>query len=266
MDNGNLSPKINELRERLAESVRICVREELLESFGHVSARDPESKRIFVLRHLHERLDRVTAQDFIEVDEAGRPVGGKVEPPKEVFLHTAIYCKRQDINAVVYSHPLYSTILGVLGKQILPLLANCTFIKSGIRLFDVPRFIGTSEMAELMISELGSSVALLLRGSGLVTVAENIQEATLLSILIEKSAKVQYMASAIGEPKPIVPDDMPGKLAPCQRTSSNRPGDTTYPSPGAERQAAPRVGQEPQSHRILLTDFKTASVSFFMIV
>jgi ribulose-5-phosphate 4-epimerase/fuculose-1-phosphate aldolase len=33
---------------------------------------------------------------------------------------------------------------------------------------------------------------LLLRGSGLVTVAENIQEATLLSILIEKSAKIQF--------------------------------------------------------------------------
>jgi len=212
MNNGDASPKINELKERLAESVRICVREELLENFGHVSARDPESKRIFVLRHLHERLDRVTAQDFIEVDEGGRTVGGKVEPPKEVFLHTAIYRKWQDINAVVYSHPLYSTILGVLGKQIVPLLANCTFIKSGIRLFDVPRFIGTSEMADLMINELDSSVALLLRGSGLVTVAESIQEATLLSILIEKSAKIQYMASAIGEPKPIVPDDMPGKF------------------------------------------------------
>lgn len=50
MNNGDASPKINELKERLAESVRICVREELLENFGHVSARDPESKRIFVLR------------------------------------------------------------------------------------------------------------------------------------------------------------------------------------------------------------------------
>ena len=69
---------MDELKERLAESVRICVREELLESFGHVSARDPESKRIFVLRHLHERLDKVTAQDFIEVDEGGRTVGAGV--------------------------------------------------------------------------------------------------------------------------------------------------------------------------------------------
>jgi ribulose-5-phosphate 4-epimerase/fuculose-1-phosphate aldolase len=67
-------------------------------------------------------------------------------------------------------------------------------------------------MAEIMIKELDSSVALLLRGSGLVTVAENIQEATMLSILIEKSAKVQYMASAIGEPRPIVADEMPGKF------------------------------------------------------
>ena len=66
MKNNDASHRMDELKERLAESVRICVREELLESFGHVSARDPESKRIFVLRHLHERLDKVTAQDFIE--------------------------------------------------------------------------------------------------------------------------------------------------------------------------------------------------------
>ena len=34
----------------------------------------------------------------------------------------------------------------------------------------------------------------------------------MLSILIEKSAKVQHMASAIGEPRPIVADEMPGKF------------------------------------------------------
>jgi ribulose-5-phosphate 4-epimerase/fuculose-1-phosphate aldolase len=203
---------ITELKERLAESIRICVREELLENFGHVSARDPESQRIFVLRHLHERLDRVTANDFIEVNEHGKSLQGNTEPPKEVSLHAAIYRSRKDVNGIVYSHPLYSTILGVLGKEILPLLANCTFIKSGIRVFDVPRYIGDHQTADLMIKELSSSVALLLRGSGLVTVAENIQEATMLSILIERSAKVQYMASAIGDPKSIVAADMPGKF------------------------------------------------------
>ena len=204
--------RITELTERLAESIRICVREELLENFGHVSARDPKSQRIFVLRHLHERLDRVSGKDFIEVDETGKPIRKGTEPPKEVLLHTAIYRRRQDVNGIVYSHPLYSTILGVLGRPILPLLANCVFIKSGIRVFDVPRYIGNSPTADLMINELGTSVALLLRGSGLVTVAENIQEATLLSILIERSAKVQYMASAIGDPKAIVDADMPGKF------------------------------------------------------
>lgn len=203
---------ITELRERLAQSIRICVREELLENFGHVSAREPESQRIFVLKHLHERLDRVSANDFIEVNEYGKPIRENTEPPKEVSLHTAIYRRRKDVNGIVYSHPLYSTILGVLGREILPLLANCTFIKSGIRVFDVPRYIGNSQTAELMINELGSSVALLLRGSGLVTVADNIQEATLLSILIERSAKLQYMASAIGDPKAIVDADMPGKF------------------------------------------------------
>jgi len=192
----NEERRITELKERLAQSIRICVREELAE----------------VLQHLHERLDRVTANDFIEVTEYGKPIRENTEPPKEVLLHTAIYRQRKDVNGIVYSHPLYSTVLGILGRQVLPLFANCHFIKSGIRVFDVPQYIGNSQTAELMINELGSSVALLLRGSGLVTVAENIQEATLLSILIERSAKVQYMASAIGDPKAIVAADMPGKF------------------------------------------------------
>ena len=146
------------------------------------------------------------------MNESGKPIREGTEPPKEVLLHTAIYRRRKDVNGIVYSHPLYSTILGVLGTPNLPLLANCVFIKSGIRVFDVPRYIGNSQTAELMINELGSSVALLLRGSGLATAAENIQEATLLSILIERSAKAQYTASAIGDPKAIVDADMPGKF------------------------------------------------------
>ena len=57
-----------------------------------------------------------------------------------------------------------------------------------------------------------------------MTVVENIQEATMLSILIEKSAKVQHMASAIGEPRPIVADEMPGKFGKCRRIFLNLPG------------------------------------------
>lgn len=204
--------KLRGIRGQIADSVRICVREELLENFGHVSARDPKSGRIFILRHLHERLDKVTAKDIIEVDPSGRKIRGKLEPPKEVFLHTAIYRRREDVNAVIYSHPLYSTILGVVGQTIVPLLANSTFLQSGIPLLDIPRYIGTPAMADIMADKLGSSFALLLRASGLVTVSGNIQEATLLSILIEKSAKVQYMASSIGKPIPITSAEMPEKF------------------------------------------------------
>ena len=128
----------------------------------------------------------------------------------------------------------------MLGKPVLPLSANCTFIKSGIQLFDVPRFIGSAEVAELIIKELDSSVALLLRGSGLVTVAENIQEATLLSILIEKSAKIQYLASAIGQPRAIVASDMPGKFGsmPTQFFESTWGHYVSKSTPPAQRASA----------------------------
>ena len=217
MKTQNVVASVNELKKRLAESIRICVCEGLLENFGHVSARHAESNRIFILRHLHERLDKVTEKDFIEVDLSGRKVGGKLEPPNEVFLHTALYRKRKDVNAIVYTHPLYSTIFGVVGKEIVPLLAGRTFLKSGIPLFDDPRSVGSPEGGENLADKLGSSFALLMRGSGLVAVAGNIEEATLLSILIEKSAKVQYMASLIGEPREIVADEVPGKFGSMPR-------------------------------------------------
>lgn len=203
---------VNELKGRLAESVRICVCEGLLENFGHVSARYAQSNQVFILRHLHERLDKVTSNDFVEVDLSGRKVSGKFDPPNEVFLHTAIYRRRTDINAIVYTHPLYSIIFGVLGEKILPLLSNCTFLASGIPIYDDPRSIGTLELGEKLAEKLASSFALLMRGSGLVTVAETVQEATLLSILIEKSLKVQYMAVLAGEPRAITAEEAPGKF------------------------------------------------------
>jgi len=86
-----------------------------------------------------------------------------------------------------------------------------------------------SETAELMINELGYRVALLLRGSGLDTVAANIQEATLLSILIERSAKVQYMASAIGDARQLSMLICRDNSAACRLIFLNRPGTTTYP-------------------------------------
>lgn len=202
----------HELRCLLADSVRICVTEGLVENFGHVSARNPESGRIFILRHLHERLNQVKAEDFVEVDRYGRNIAATIEPPNEVFLHTEIYGIRKDVNAVVYTHPLYSTIFGLVGKTIMPLLANCTFLQSAIPIFEEPRSVSTTEIAAKLVAKLGSSYALLMRGSGLVTVARSVQEATLLSILIEKSARVQYMASAIGKPREIVAADVPGRF------------------------------------------------------
>jgi ribulose-5-phosphate 4-epimerase/fuculose-1-phosphate aldolase len=95
----------------------------------------------------------------------------------------------------------------VLNKPIVPLLTNCTFLASGIPVYDEPKSIGTKESGDRLASRLGSSFAVLMRGSGLVVAASSIEDATLLSILIEKAAKVQYMATMLGEPRAIEPTE-----------------------------------------------------------
>jgi len=54
---------------------------------------------------------RLTSNDFLRVDNGGRPIATDLRPSAETLLHTELYKWRSDINVVLHTHSVKATVL-----------------------------------------------------------------------------------------------------------------------------------------------------------
>src|SRR5687767_5947291 len=99
----------NELREKVALACRILAQHGLVKgSTGHVSARVPGRDEIVVRGR--PKLDRglrfAEPDSIIHVGLDGKVVGQPREVKRvgEIYIHTELYRRRPEINAVIHAH------------------------------------------------------------------------------------------------------------------------------------------------------------------
>jgi len=135
----------------------------------------------------------------VTVDLAGTLVEGSAKPPLEFHIHSEVYRARPDVNAVMHTHPQWSTFLTMVGAKYRPVYAQGVLL-GDIPLMDSPLSINTKPMGEKLVATLGHGPAVLLKAHGAVIVGANIVEAFTLAAYLEENAYRQYMAMQIGEP------------------------------------------------------------------
>ena len=108
---------MDDLRQQLADALSMMERAEVIDFNGHMSCRLPGSQNILINAGKSVR-SALTAADIIEIDLDGQPVGHEVVPPMEFHLHSAIYSRRPDVNAVAHTHPLWSTLFSSVGQAV----------------------------------------------------------------------------------------------------------------------------------------------------
>ncbi len=59
----------------------------------------------------------------MEIDFNGNVLSGKFKPSIERFMHIEIYKNRRNVNAVVHTHPIYSSALAI-ARESLPVLTE----------------------------------------------------------------------------------------------------------------------------------------------
>ena len=93
-----------ELVQDLVAANRILVQQGVLDGYGHVSVRDNRrSDRFLMSRSLAPEM--VTAADILEYDLEGNAIDARGrESYQEIFIHSAIYAARADVQAVVHNH------------------------------------------------------------------------------------------------------------------------------------------------------------------
>jgi methylthioribulose-1-phosphate dehydratase len=151
----------------------------------------------------------LTSARMVEVDEAGRPVGGApVEPSAETRLHLEIV-RRRGAGAVLHTHSIWSTVLSdrhadrqglaIEGYEMLKGLAG---VSTHAHREWVPILENDQDMARLA-AEIGATLvrhpgahAFLLRRHGLYTWGDTLPEA------VRHVEILEFLLEAIGRDRP----------------------------------------------------------------
>jgi L-fuculose-phosphate aldolase len=192
-------------REKIAQAVRILHGMGLLEVWGHISGRVDENS-LWILGHVHMEgrlLSGVTPDDIVLVDMDGKTLQGKTRPPGEVYIHTEIYKRRPEVKSITHHHGVACITLSTTGQGILPIWVQATPFYQGTPIFDLPEQIDYPEVGGKVAEVLGDHQAALLKGHGAVVVGESVEESCVLSLAMERTARMQIEASSVGRPQPL---------------------------------------------------------------
>jgi L-fuculose-phosphate aldolase len=193
-------------REKIALSCRILFDQGHDSGLaGQISCR-AEQENTFYTQQLGLGFDEITQSNLIHVNHDLEVISGSGIPNPANRFHTWIYREHPEVNCIIHTHPLYVAALSMLGQPLIishmdtcPLYNDCAFLPQWP---GVP--VGNSE-GEIISQALGNKRAILLAHHGQLVVGTTVEEACYLAILIERAAKLQLLAMAAGEVKPLPP-------------------------------------------------------------
>ncbi len=202
-----------DLRERLARVGRQIFAEGLTHgASGNISARVPGTNRCIIKPSGYSFGD-LEPQHFIVVDIDTRKVlEGKEKPSIETPFHTRLYKQWPEAGGVVHVHPHYSTILSIIGQEIIPMGIEITEAPALAKGIPVAKFAppGTDELADNLVEAMTEHVAALMPHHGITTIGKTIEEAAKNASIVEFLAKMHYEVMLVGKPHPLRDDVIKG--------------------------------------------------------
>ena len=186
---------------------RVVAHLKLVDSFGHVTVRNPENPQRFLMsRARAPRL--VTTGDILEFDLDSTPVDLRgLKPYSERFIHGCIYKARPDVMAICHNHAHELLPLSVTKTVMRPTLHTAAVIGHEVPVWDIRDDFGdtnmlvtSNEMGASLAKTVGVGHAALMRGHGSVVVGATIQDAVFAAFYLRLNAEVIIKAMAMGEP------------------------------------------------------------------
>ena len=198
---------VEQLNEDIIAAARILSREGLVQGFGHVSARIPDSDLFVITPRI--ALELVEPGQLVVVNLQGQVLEAPAAPSFETALHTAIFNARPDVNAITRVHARTANIFSVTDTALDAVHNHGSFFSGGVPVFRTIDLISTRELGQGAAAALGDAAAVLLQGNGQATVGRTIPEAVMMAIYLEEAAQVLYGAMQVGTPR-LLPGEAAG--------------------------------------------------------
>lgn len=152
-------------------------------------------------------FDEAMASNIVLVDDDLNLLegDGMVNPSNR--FHLWIYRHRPQVNAIVHTHPPHVSALSIIGEPLVAAHMDTTmFFEDCAYLPEWPGIPIGDEEGRIINDALGDKRAILLAHHGQLSAAATIEEACVLSVFIERAARMQVMARSIGQIKPLKPE------------------------------------------------------------
>ena len=192
------------MQETMAYSCRIlAMTEQEAGLAGQISVRSERPGAYWTLR-FGLGFDEATPDDFIEVDRDLNTLTGEGMANPATRFHLWVYDARPDVNSIIHTHSPWASALAAARQPLVisqmdmtPLHNDCAFLSEwpGVPIADHEGVI---------ISEaIGQKRAIILAHHGYLTAGATCEEATYLSVYLERAARMQIRAQAYGPLTPV---------------------------------------------------------------
>lgn len=170
-----------------------------VETWGNISVRDPETGLIYLTPSGMD-YSTLTEDDIVVLNEKGDIVEGNRKPSVEKMLHVLVYQRRKDVNAILHTHPVSSTVFGVLHQNI-PVVTDemAQAIGGEVKCAEYA-LPGSIELAHNADEALGDVQACLLANHGAICVGKDMKECFKVAVVLETSADIYTRALSVGKP------------------------------------------------------------------
>jgi len=182
----------NSYKKIIVDSCKKMAGEELVKgTWGNVSLR--KDNMIYITPSGYP-YDKMRDDDIMVIDFEGNVVEGNHNPSSEWKLHVAIYKAREDVDFILHTHPLYSSVAAVTMEEVPSLIEDSAMIcgpKINVAQYGDP---GTWDLANNAVKALGENSAVIMRNHGLVNVGKRFSEAFASAKVTEKNVQIYIEA------------------------------------------------------------------------
>lgn len=199
------------IKKKKEEIVNICKRllkdGHVIGSAGNVSMRVKEGdEEIILITPSNVNYEDMAPEDILIIDLNGKVITGERNPSVEKFLHLGIYKEREDVNVIIHSHGIYSTILSTLNLSLPPVMEELVPYLGGEIMCAEYGEAGTEELANNVKESLEERNAVILANHGSLCCGSHLEGAYTVLRYLERGSKIYYLAKLIKEPN-ILPED-----------------------------------------------------------
>ncbi|HSF57760.1 MAG TPA: class II aldolase/adducin family protein [Candidatus Binatia bacterium] len=217
-NNGATSVKTLERDLKIASSI---LEWEMGDIWGHIGVRLPGGEGIMV-KSIRPPAGEEEHKDWlVRFDYSGKKISGIGTPPFEASIYTQIFKVRPDVQAIAHAHAPMCIVLSLADRTVAAVHMQSIPFEQGVPFYSRPIHIKDDREGADLARVLGPARAVIIKAHGLVTAGKNIDEACMTALYLERTAKIQVLAHAIGFPGPTA--EFVAEMASSKEILLNRP-------------------------------------------